>query len=47
MGVSQKLEVLDLALDTSRHVHVEDLLAVDDLHGDLVARDRVYSDWRG
>jgi hypothetical protein len=42
--MTEQLEVLDLPLYASSHVHVKNLLAVDDLHGDLVAGDRMDSD---
>lgn len=44
MRVSEDLEVLDFSLDSRGHVHVLNLSAVDDLHCDLVASDRVCSD---
>ena len=39
--MSQDFEVLDLPFYAGGHVHVLDLAAVDDLHGDLVACHRV------
>ena len=39
--MSQDFEVLDLTFYAGGHVHVLDLAAVDDLHGDLVACHRV------
>lgn len=39
--MSQDFEVLDLTFHAGGHVHVLDLAAVDDLHGDLVAGHRV------
>lgn len=41
--MSQDFEVLDLTFYAGGHVHVLDLPAVDDLHGDLVAGHRVCS----
>jgi len=43
MRMSQQLEVLNLPFDSRGHVHVDDLLSIDDLHRDLVSRNRVDS----
>jgi len=44
MRMPQQLEVLNLPLYSRGHVHVDDLLSVDDLHSDLVPGNRVNGD---
>lgn len=45
--VTEAAHVGDLAFDLDVESLVLDLVAVDDLHGDLRAQDRVLADWRG
>lgn len=37
---------MDLSSDPGGHFHVDDLLAVDDLHGDFMTGDGMDGDWR-